>query len=304
VPSEHRSDRMSAAVNNLTDLHEFTEAYSSLLRHYRLQGQKIQAGRANENGDVEQRHYRLKQSIGQALMLRGSRDFQSLTDYEKFVRNLFVRLNAGRRQRFAEELVELRPLPERRLDTTRRERVRVSPGSLVHVHRNTYSVHSRLIGEMVEARVKPDAVEIWYGDRKVEEVPRLRGRGKHRIDYRHIIDWLVRKPGAFDNYRYREDLFPTSWFRMAYDLLRDRLGPRRGAKEYLNVLAQAAKNSEAKVEDALRLLLSNGPEQLTAGAIACLIDGPSARQLLPTVEVDDVPLTVFDELLSGSEAAA
>ena len=81
----------------------------------------------------------------------------------------------------------LRPLPDQRLDTARRERVRVSPGSLVTVHRNYYSVHSRLIGEMVEVRVLPDTVEIWYADRKVEELPRLRGRGKHRVDYRHII---------------------------------------------------------------------------------------------------------------------
>src|SRR6476469_4466861 len=82
-------------------------------------------------------------------------------------------------------------------------RMRVSPGSLVTVHRNIYSVHSRLIGEMVEAPVGSDTVEIWYADRKVEELPRLRGRSKHRIDYRHIIDWLVRKTGAFENYRYR-----------------------------------------------------------------------------------------------------
>ncbi|HEX3681724.1 MAG TPA: IS21 family transposase [Bryobacteraceae bacterium] len=224
VPREHRSDRMSAAVNNLTDLHEFTAAYAALLRYYDVQGQKIQAGRAHENGDIEQRHYRLKQAIAQALMIRGSREFGSVAEYEKFLRNLFARLNAGRRLRFAEELAELRALPERRLDTTRPERVRVSPGSLIYVHRNTYSVHSRLIGEMVEARVKPDAIEVWYGNRKVEELPRLRGRGKHRIDYRHMIDWLVRKPGAFENYRYREDLFPSSWFRMTYDLLRERFG--------------------------------------------------------------------------------
>ena len=58
---------------------------------------------------------------------------------------------------------------------------------------------------MVEARVHPDTVEIWYGDRKVEALPRLRGRSKHRVDYRHIIDWLVRKPGAFEKYRYRSE---------------------------------------------------------------------------------------------------
>ena len=51
---------------------------------------------------------------------------------------------------------------------------RVDTGSLIHIHRNVYSVHSRLIGEIVEARIKSDTVEIWYGDRKVEELPRLR----------------------------------------------------------------------------------------------------------------------------------
>lgn len=304
MPLEHRSDRMSAAVNNLTDLSEFRAAYAALLKHYSVEGQKIQAGRANENGDIEQRHYRLKQAIAQALMLRSSRDFQSLAEYEKFLRNLFARLNAGRRLRFAEELAQLRPLPERRLDTTRRERVRVSPGSLIHVHRNTYSVHSRLIGEMVEARVKPDTVEIWYRDRKVEELPRLRGRAKHRVDYRHIIDWLVRKPGAFDNYRYRQDLFPTTWFRMSYDLLREQVGPKRGAKEYLEILALAAGSGESKVEDALGFLLSNERAQLTAGAIQLIIEAPGSCSALPRVDVEPVPLAVFDELLDGNEVAA
>jgi len=145
--------------------------------------------------------------------MRGSRDFATVAAYDQFLRKLFAKMNA-----------------------TRRERVRVSPGGLIHVHRNTYSVHSRLIGEIIEARIKSDTVEVWYGDRKMEELLRLRARGRHRIDYRHIIDWLVRKPGAFEQYRYREDLFPTSWFRLAYDALREEHGPKRGAKEYLHIL--------------------------------------------------------------------
>jgi DNA-binding transcriptional ArsR family regulator len=72
VPSEHRSDRMSAAVNNLVESGEFTRAYEALLRHYGLTGQKIQAGQAHENGDIEQRHYRFKQAADQAVMMRGS----------------------------------------------------------------------------------------------------------------------------------------------------------------------------------------------------------------------------------------
>jgi hypothetical protein len=302
VPSEHRSDRMSAAVNNLIDTSEFTRAYEGLLRHYGIVGQKIQAGQAHENGDIEQRHYRFKQTVDQALMLRGSRDFATVPAYDQFLRKLFTRMNAGRRERFAEELSQLRPLPERRLDSMRHERVRVSPGSLIHVHRNTYSVHSRLIGEMVEARVKSDTVEIWYGDRKVEELPRLRGRSKHRIDYRHIIDWLVRKPGAFEHYRYREDLFPTSWFRLAYDALREEHGPKRGAKEYLEILALAAKRGESLLEETIRILLGRR-DPLNAGTVANLTQ-QDAPPLLTTIEVDPVSLAVFDELLDGQEAAA
>ena len=138
----------------------------------------------------------------------------------------------------------------------RRERVRVSPGSLVTVHRNIYSVHSRLIGEMVEARVLPDTVEIWYGDRKVEELPRLRGRSKHRVDYRHIIDWLVRKPGAFENYRYREDLFPTSWFRLAYDALREEHGPEARSKGVPADPVVGGQARRVEVEEVIRVLLA------------------------------------------------
>jgi Mu transposase-like protein len=302
VPLEHRTDRLSAAVNNLVDTREFTRAYEGLLRHYRINGQKAQAGQANENGDVEQRHYRFKQAVDQTLMLRGSRDFISVAAYQSFLQKLFQRLNAGRQDRYLEEVSKLQPLPEHRLDTMRRERVRVSPGSLVTVHRNYYSVHSRLIGEMVEARVLPDTVEIWYADRKLEELPRLRGRGKHRVDYRHIIDWLVRKPGAFENYRYRSDLFPTSWFRLAYDALREEQGPKRGTREYLAILLLAARRGEDLVEGAIRFLLGSR-QVLSAEQTARLIEENTPAPL-SAITIDPVCLSIFDELLTREDPAA
>ena len=141
----------------------------------------------------------------------------------------------------------MRELPARRMESAKRERVKVDSGSLIHVERNAYSVNSRLIGAQVEARVYLDHVEVWYGQKKVEDLPRLRGRGKHRIDYRHIIEWLVRKPGAFENYRYQEDLFPTSRFRMAYDALQETT-PGRASKEYLKILKLAAEAGEVQVD--------------------------------------------------------
>jgi Mu transposase, C-terminal domain len=294
VPSRHRTDRLSTAVNNMTTPAEFSDRYEALLRYYGLEGEKIQAGQAHENGDVEQRHYRFKQAVDQELMLRGSRDFSSQEQYQGFLQALFARLNAGRKQRLIEEMAVMKQLPERRMESCKRETVKVDSGSVIYADRNVYSVPSRLIGERVEARLYLDRVEVWYGQQKVEEMPRLRGRQKHRVDYRHIIDWLVRKPGAFENYRYRDELFPTSRVRMAFDVLQEELGPR-ATKEYLRILELAAKESEAKVDEALRELLEGAPEAVSAEAVETAIatESPSVVRAVKVVAVD---LRQFDEL--------
>jgi hypothetical protein len=301
VPVDHRIDRMSTAVNNMSEEQEFTTRYEALLRHYSVKGQKIQTGKANENGDIEQRHHRFKRALDQALLLRGSRDFASGEEYASFLRALLAQLNAGRRERLAEEMRVLRALPERRLDTAKRVRVRVDSGSLIYVDRNTYSVNSRLIGELVEARVQADRIEVWYAGRQVEEMPRLRGRGKHRVDYRHIIDWLVRKPGAFANYRYREDLFPTSRFRIAWDILQD-VAPQRASRRYLEILHLAATEGEARVDEALRWLLEQGElgeGKVSGEAVRALLSQNTALPSATQIAVTDVSLASFDELLGG-----
>jgi hypothetical protein len=56
------------------------------------------------------------------------------------------------------------------------------------------------------------------------------------LAYRHVIDHLLRKPGAFERYRYREQLFPSRLLRMAYDHLVVQQGQRRGTVEYLRRL--------------------------------------------------------------------
>ena len=179
--------------------------------------------------------------------------------------------------------------------------MKVDSGSLICVDRNTYSVHSRLIGEKVEARIGAEIVEVWYAGKKVEDLPRLRGRNKHRVDYRHIIDWLVRKPGAFENYRYREELFPTSRFRMAWDALRE-TAPLRANKRYLEVLELAAKEGEARVDEALRHLLEQGElgeGKLNAAAVLTILNENGALPPATSIDVAEISLTSFDELLGG-----
>jgi hypothetical protein len=311
VPQLHRTDRLTAAIPPGTEGSAFfTARYQALLRHYGLQGQAIQAGQAHENGDAEQSHRQFKRALEQALLLRGSRDFDSRALYAEFLSRLFGQQNAGRQQRLAEEVPLLRPLPARRLEACRRLWVRVDRGSTIHVRCNTYSVASRLIGEKVEVRVYAERLEVWYGQQVVETLPRLRGRGKHRIHYRHVIDWLVRKPGAFADYCYRQDLFPSSRFRLAYEVLTAQQ-PERAAKEYLRILYLAARQSEAGVEAALaRLLDAGGPlhARLVAAELALSDNALSAIPThgdnalsLSAVTVGVVDLASYDALLEGME---
>ena len=299
VPERHRTDQLSAAVQKPDHPEEFTQRYRALLDHYGLLGHKTQAESPNENGDVEQRHYRLKKAVEQSLMLRGSCDFASRQDYAGFLGKLFVQLNAGRLDRLKEESKVLRPLPPRRLDSCKKLGVRVGPSSTIRVNHNVYSVDSRLIGEEIQVRLYAEHLEVCYGQRCLETIPRLRGEGKHRIQYRHIIDWLVRKPGAFENYRYREELFPTHRFRMAYDGLRRR-HPSRAAKEYLEILHLAARENEAAVDDALRTLLDK-ELPISFEAVERIVGCPGRIPWPAQSVVAEVDLAAYDALLKSKE---
>ena len=167
------------------------------------------------------------------------------------------------------------------------------------MERTTYSVPSRLIGEMVDVRLCVEDLEVWYGGTLMERLPRLRGRGQQRITYRHVIGWLGRKPGAFERYRYREDLFPTSRFRMAYDALQAHI-PLRAVREYLAIVELAALDGESLVDDALRLLL-DGTGRLTAKAVEHVVRSQAFVPDVTSVEVNTINLSCFDDLLEAKE---
>ena len=299
VPKKHRTDRLSAAINKLGNPEEFTQRYKALLSHYNVKGCTTQPESPNENGDIEQRHYRFKKALEQSLMLRGSRDFSSRGDYEGFLGKLFTQLNTGRKDRFKEEQGLLRRLPPHRLDSYKRLTVRVGPSSTIRVNNNVYSVHSRLIRETIEVRLYMEYLEIWYAQQRIETLPRLRGENKHHIQYRHIIDWLVRKPGAFENYRYRDALFPTHRYRMAYDWLKERRSSK-AAKEYLGILHLAARRNEAMVDYALGILIDE-EEAISIESIERIINSFDQMPSPADVTIETVDLGVYDALLSLRE---
>lgn len=255
VPHRHRTDNLSAATHDLKDgRRAFNERYLGAMAHYGVEADRNTPGRAHENGVVEQAHHRFKRAVEQALLVRGTREFADRASYEGFLREIFAGRNK-RRTDLGDDLRGMKELPPMRIEDFRRERVRVTRFSTIRAAENTYSVSSRLIGEEVDLRLYAEWVEVWHGPMLMATMERQRGRGNVAIDYRHVIWSLVRKPGAFARYRYREALFPTLTFRRAYDALVERLGS--GADlEYVRILHLAASTSQSAVEAALDEFLS------------------------------------------------
>lgn len=296
APRYHRTDNLSAATHALGEgSRVFNDRYVGALAHYSLLPDKNTPGCGHENGDVEQAHHRLKRAIEQALLLRGQREFASRADYEGFVGALIAARNRPRAGKLQEELARMHELPLTRLDDFRPERVLVTRFSTLRVAGNSYSVDSRLIGERVEVRLYPERLEVYYAGGRVAEIERLRGKGGATIDYRHLIWSLVRKPGAFARYRWREALFPTLVFRRAFDAL-ERRRPGRADVEYVRILHLAASTSEAEVEAVLAGLL----EADELRDYAQVRDAVSPEPITtPTVEIAPVCLESYDACLAA-----
>jgi transposase InsO family protein len=235
VPQFHRTDNSSAVTHQVSRLAEgrtYNPAYLALLAHYGLQPQTIGVGCPEQNGDVEASNGGLKQALRQHLLLRGSRDFDSLAEYEQFIEQVMSRRNQGRQERLAAELAV--------------------------------------------------------------KMPRLIGQNHHHLNYRHLVDSLLRKPGGFRDYRYREALFPTLVFRQAWDTLNQWHSPRKADLIYLRILRLAARYLESDVTAILSLLLDS-QERWDETDIEQLIQ-PQALPV-PQLALSLVNLAQYDALL-------
>ena len=303
VPKIHQTDNTTAATHQLgleaseKSLEErgFNEEYLQLMAHYGMEPQTIHVGNPNENGDIEAANGGFKQAVKQHLLLRGSTDFESLEAYEAFLGQVMEKRNALRSEKLAEELAVMKPLQASPWPEMREMRVRVNRAGLIRVQSNGYSVPSGLKGKQVTVRVYEWHIEVWYANRRVESLPRLIGAKKYQINYRHVIDTLLRKPGGFRNYRHQADLFPRAVFRQAWDALQKRLSPRRADIAYLRILKLAAKGLETDVAAALEELLASKQvwdDQTVA-------DRVHPRQpKIPGLKAETVNLQEYDRLLS------
>jgi hypothetical protein len=257
------TDNSSAATHELEAMpgrpRGYNSEYLELCTHYQLTPITIHVNCPHEHGDVESLNRHLKRRLNQHLILRGSRDFASLEDYDRFVGGVLRAANAQRQKRVAEERACLRALPAGWLAEYREYAPVVSSQSLIRVRKHAYSVPARLIGHTLRVELYEARLKVYLGREFLFELPRLRGDRGTRVDFRHVITPLLRKPGAFLHYRHREALYPSPVFRAAYDRLVKDHGERPGVIEYLQVLKLAAETSVERVETLL------GPQLATAG---------------------------------------
>lgn len=295
VPEWHQTDNSTAATHDLrTGKRGFNSDYETLMKYLGMKPRTIGVGESEQNGDVESANGALKRRLKQHLILRGSKDFGTVEAYQQWLDGVLDKANARRETKVREELAVMRELLVTRLPEYREERIPVSDGATIRVQHNTYSVASRLVGEQVRVRVYEDRLEVYFGAVQQVVMERLLGRGGHRIDYRHVIWSLMRKPGAFARYRYRDDLFPTVTFRRAYDSLLTSRVERKADIEYLRILHLAASTMESEVEAALELLLEAG-EVPESDKVKTLLS--ETETTVPDVSIEPVDLTGYDALL-------
>lgn len=295
VPEYHQTDNSTAATHRLdTGKRTFNEDYLGFMSHYQMKPRTIAVSRKEQNGDVESLNGAFKRFIDQQLMLRDDRDFASQDDYVDWLHGQLEKRNRTRGARFDEDLAAMRVIAVGQVPEFTEVTVAVSTGGTIRLNRNTYSVPSRLRGEKVRVRMFDDRIDVYHGGCHQLTVERLLGEQGHLINYRHVVHSLLRKPGGFRRYRYREDLFPTQVFRTAFEALEAKLPEREADIEYLRILHLAATTMEVDVDVALGQLLQDMRLPLAESVRALVVPRQASP---PELEAMPIDLTCYDSLL-------
>jgi transposase InsO family protein len=310
APREHRSDSLSAAFRNLSPEVEedWTARYASLCAHYGMAASRNNRGLAHENGTIEAAHGHLKRALEDALLLRGSRDFDTIEDYRRFVDELVGRRNARNRKRIDAERAVLRLLPARRAEEGEEAMVTVTSSGGFMLRRVFYTVPSRLIGHRLRVRIHDDRLELFLGGTHLMNLPRGRGYGDRRrahvVDYRHVIHALRAKPMALPGLVYRGQLFPRDAYRRLYEAAMAALPEKAACRLVVGALALAhERGCEADLAAAIDAQLDTGVMPDLAELRARFAPRPGA---LPEVTIALTPLSAYDALTAApvEEASA
>jgi hypothetical protein len=314
VPAEHRTDSLSACFRNRNGSYagDYTSRYRELCAHLGVIATRNNRGVAHENGAIEGPHRHWKHRLEQQLIQRGSREFRAEAEYRQLVAQVTATLNrrtevAGRLEI---ERLHLQPLPVERFADYEPLVVRVRSTSTIEVRSVTYSVPSRLIGQQLTVHLRHDRLDLFLRSQFVETLPRLYRRAGEsgplrRIDFRHVIDSLRRKPRALLRAQLQDDLLPGESWRQLWRQLLAALPPEEAAQVMVDALHVAARQDDlAGVERFLRRALRQGEISLTALRGHYGLRPPRGLEALPHLEIPEHQLSSYDELLGRTSQPA
>jgi hypothetical protein len=313
VPAEHRTDSLSACFRNRDGSYagDYTSRYRELCAHLGVIATRNNRGVAHENGAIEGPHRHWKRRLEQQLIQRGSRDFATEAEYRHLVAQVTAGLNdrPSVQEKLAIERLHLRPLPVERFADYEPLVVRVRSTSTIELRSVTYSVPSRLIGQQLTVHLRHDRLDVFLRSRFVETLPRLHAhkgqKALRRIDFRHVIESLRRKPRALLRAQLQADILPGENWRQLWRQLLSALPPDEAAKVMVEALHVAARTDDlARVERYLRRALRRGELSLDALRSHYGLRPPRGLAVLPQIDIPEHRLSSYDELLGGAPQQA
>jgi len=305
-PREHRTDSLSAAFKNLERKaqEDMTIRYDALCRHYGMIATRNNRGQGHENGSVEAPHGHLKRRIEQALLLRGSNDFESVEVYQAFIDAIVARANRRNAKAIEAERKLLQPLPQKQATNYSEQRIVVSSSSTIEVRRVIYTVPSRLQGEVLNVRIYDDRLVCYLGSYYVVTLQRLhlsnsRKRGR-QVDYRHVIHSLIKKPQAFRYSQLRNELLPDANYHFIWQEIDKTMAPLEACKFIVGLLHLAATyNCEKLLGERVVASLKAGQTVTLAYLQKQFCKKPDTPEL--KVEIIHHPLEKYNQLIPQQE---
>ncbi len=314
VPAEHRTDSLSACYRNRDGSYaaDFTSRYRELCAHLGVVATRNNRGVAHENGAIEGPHRHWKRRLEQQLIKRGSRDFSSEAEYRQLVAQVTASLNnrASVQQKLVIERLHLRPVPVVRFADYEPLVVRVRSTSTIEVRSVTYSVPSRLIGHQLTVHLRHDRLDLFLRSQFSLTIPRLHQRkgqkgALRRIDFRHVIDSLRRKPRALLRAQLQADILPGEAWHQLWRRLLGALAPDEAAKVMVDSLHVAARTEDlAGVQRYLERQLRKGELSLDGLRSRYGLRPPKGLAALPQLDIPEHQLSSYDELLGGAPQPA
>ena len=242
---EHRTDSLSAAFKNISveTKKDLTEKYEELCSYYNMIPSRNNKGQKHENGSVESSHGHIKNRIAQELILRGSNDFDSISEYEKWIHGIVKSSNKRNCYDFQSEHLALQSLPKYKTDDYEIKSTTVTNLSIIILKGMRYSVPSSLSGHSITAHIYQNEIRIYLGCSFVLKLTRKyanKHSSRYVINYKHVIYSLIKKPAAFRKCQYRNEILPNEDYRRIWLHLDQTENTKVAPKIMLRLLKLAA----------------------------------------------------------------